>query len=236
MNVTLITPTGDRPEAWALCEKWMARQTRQPDRWLVGDDGEEPTVFTMGQQVHRVASLPKGSKKARVRRNFAQLLGHCPVSYDDVIVSIEDDDWYAPTYIEEMVAALERAGPPTSPLYGPLVSPQRMVMYHVRHRAVLGDGPFSEDWSQSASMIHPFQAAFSSVIAGRLRRTQVFDDLGTQLCYRDVPRCAVGMKGMPGRPNASAKPKNPSFWKQKADLAEIIGEEDAREYAQYATA
>ena len=38
-KITVITCTGDRPEAFKLCRTWMSRQTRKPDQWIVVDDG-----------------------------------------------------------------------------------------------------------------------------------------------------------------------------------------------------
>ena len=46
--LTLLTATGCRPEAWALCERWMARQTYAGTvRWVIVDDGpdEQPITF-----------------------------------------------------------------------------------------------------------------------------------------------------------------------------------------------
>lgn len=45
--LTLVTATGARPEAWALCERWMLRQTfAGPVRWVIVDDGPEPQPIT----------------------------------------------------------------------------------------------------------------------------------------------------------------------------------------------
>ena len=52
--ITLITPTGDRHEAFALCEKWIGRQSYIGQiQWVVVDDGHEPTETTLGQEVLR---------------------------------------------------------------------------------------------------------------------------------------------------------------------------------------
>jgi hypothetical protein len=52
-RIVLVTPTGDRPEAFALCEKYVASQTVKPDVWIVVDDGEVPAVCTMKQHYIR---------------------------------------------------------------------------------------------------------------------------------------------------------------------------------------
>ena len=49
-GVTLITPTGDRPQCFRLCEHWMRRQTYDGTvQWIVVDDGHSPTRATQGQ-------------------------------------------------------------------------------------------------------------------------------------------------------------------------------------------
>jgi hypothetical protein len=45
-HFTVITPTGDRPETFALCERYLYRQTLKPSKWIVVDDGIKYT--TMG--------------------------------------------------------------------------------------------------------------------------------------------------------------------------------------------
>lgn len=46
----LLTATGARPEAWALCEQWMARQDYAgPVHWVIVDDGETPQPITFSR-------------------------------------------------------------------------------------------------------------------------------------------------------------------------------------------
>ncbi len=44
LRLTLVTCTRDRPEAFALTELWISRQTIKPHEWLVFDDGNEPLI------------------------------------------------------------------------------------------------------------------------------------------------------------------------------------------------
>ncbi len=74
MKISAITCTYERPQALKLCEKYMARQTRQPDQWLILD-GSGP----MSDKVLRAVS--------------SGIEG-------DVLVFFEDDDYYFPTWIE----------------------------------------------------------------------------------------------------------------------------------------
>jgi len=46
--LTLLTATGCRPQAWAICEELMRRQSYAgPVKWIIVDDGEvaQPITF-----------------------------------------------------------------------------------------------------------------------------------------------------------------------------------------------
>lgn len=102
-EVTLITCTGDRPEAFRLCEHYMARQTHQDFNWIVVDDGETPTETTKGQQYIRLE--PAKSPPESFRRNLS--VGLSAASAKKVLF-IEDDDLYLPFYVELMCRLLDR--------------------------------------------------------------------------------------------------------------------------------
>jgi glycosyltransferase involved in cell wall biosynthesis len=100
--VSLITPTCDRPVAFALTEAFMGRQTRQPDEWIVADGGRTPLTCTRGQRHVLGAAINPGPE------NFAaNVLRAVDAATGDLIVVIEDDDWYHPTHIEQLVARFD---------------------------------------------------------------------------------------------------------------------------------
>src|SRR6185369_16758975 len=99
--ITAITPTADRPEAFALCERWMARQTIKPDQWIVADGGQVPVRCTMGQtHIHD----PRPAGAANLAHN---LLNAISAVKGEVVAIVEDDDWYSPKHLETMVRLLE---------------------------------------------------------------------------------------------------------------------------------
>lgn len=102
-HLTLITPTCDRPAGFALAERWMRRQTVQPDDWIVADGGTTPVTCTLGQR-HIHHPRPPG---------VGNFLGNLSAALDgaagEVLVFIEDDDWYAPTHLEQLLAQLAAA-------------------------------------------------------------------------------------------------------------------------------
>ena len=104
MELTILTCTGDRPEQFRHCEVYMARQTLQATRWIVVDDGRTPTVVTMGQSVIR------RGPSATVAESFCgNLLEGLHSVRTPAVAIIEDDDWYAPGWLEACVNGLRTA-------------------------------------------------------------------------------------------------------------------------------
>lgn len=103
-GVTVITPTGDRPLAFALCQRWMRRQTRQPDQWIVVDDGKTPLI--PGPTMQYVRREPRSDDPKHTL--ITNLAAAVPLIRGNKILIMEDDEYYAPRYIEEMASRLEK--------------------------------------------------------------------------------------------------------------------------------
>lgn len=102
--LTLITPTGDRPQGFARVERWLARQTwTGRTQWIVVDDGLTPTQVTAGQQYIR-RSRETDRVGQTLNLNLRTALPH--VQHDHVLV-VEDDDWYPPNYLADMAELLD---------------------------------------------------------------------------------------------------------------------------------
>jgi len=97
--ITAITPTGDRPLAFSLCRRWMEGQTQKPDQWIVVDDGKKPMKPFDGIDYVRRDPLPS-DPKFTLAENLKAAIPHIK---GDQILIIEDDEYYAPRYIEEMI-------------------------------------------------------------------------------------------------------------------------------------
>lgn len=103
MNVTLITPTADRPAAWPLIERWMAAQTVRPTQWVVADDGEHPAPLTMGQtHIRRPRTHTGGASLAH------NILAAIPHVTGDAVLIVEDDDYYRSGHIEVCTEELRK--------------------------------------------------------------------------------------------------------------------------------
>ncbi len=192
-GVSIITPTGDRPVAFALAERWVARQTRPPEQWIVVDDGRVETTPRAGQEYVR-RSEPNVAGPS-LNRNLIVALRR--VRHEFVVV-VEDDDWYSPTYLERMVAHLQET---------PLAGEGRARYYNVRNRG----------YRQLVNHRHASlcQTGFSSKLVAPiaedaralLRCSTPFVDLRIWRHFRQrgvgrvfaQENLAVGIKGMPGR-------------------------------------
>jgi hypothetical protein len=107
--ITLITPTGSRPQAFALCEKYMARQTYKGDiQWVIIDDSpNNPTVCTMNQEYY-VGPLEwkVGINTQRYSLDLAIKKVH---KESNAVFIIEDDDFFHKSYLETQLEFLKHA-------------------------------------------------------------------------------------------------------------------------------
>lgn len=184
--LTVITPTGGRPEAFALCEKWVARQTLQPDEWLVVDDCDPPTKMTMRQRVIRPTSLWAGGNTQF--RNMILLLEAVKT---ELVVVVEDDDYVGPRYLEQQVQRLEQA-----PLTGE--TPSRYFNVHFRTYRQWNNteqASFCQTAFRSCMIPHIIQLCH----AERWLDLNLWQNFGKSHGYLSRGDQVVGIKGMPGR-------------------------------------
>jgi hypothetical protein len=110
MKLMCITPTGDRELAFSLCQKWMLQQTVKPDKWVVIDDGHIPIPIEQlnnnlsFMEYVRREPLPSDPQHTLLL-NIRKALGYCD---EGSVLFIEDDEYYAPEYVEVMKELLTR--------------------------------------------------------------------------------------------------------------------------------
>lgn len=230
MNITLITPTGDRPEAFALCERYMRRQTKQPMQWLVYDDGKIPTECTMGQEYYYCPEFAgQGSLAKKIFDAFK-----CGKIKGDAAAIIEDDDWYSKDYLQTQANAMTVHNTD-------LVGEGCALYYNVARRW----------WYEHGNMRH---ASLCQTVIGRklfplvadlcMRNHNPFLDVRlwqfAEKKYMYPPlrnkRLLVGIKSMPGRPGYGTghnKDRNANQDPKLGKLISLIGPHDARVYSQF---
>lgn len=104
--ISIITTSTKRPRQFALLEKYVQRQTIDFQEWIVVGEDHAGYSFNLGQKViqRSAANDPVGLHS--ICGNTAEALKH--VSYDKVAI-LDDDDWFAPGYLESVNNALDVA-------------------------------------------------------------------------------------------------------------------------------
>ena len=195
-KVTAITPTGDRPLAFALCQQWMKNQTRPPDQWLVVDDGKVPMIPSWGMQYVRREPQPEDPKHTLALNLRAAL----PLIQGDNVVIIEDDEYYAPDYIKEMSRQLDehRVVGIMRAKYYHIVSGGYMQIANTAH-ASLAETGFKKSFIPTVKEL--LEASSNPFLDTRL--WQKAGSLGYLFVDAKKP-LYLGMKGLPGRAGIGA--------------------------------
>jgi hypothetical protein len=101
-RVSIITPTGNRPRFLLAARNFVLNQTYPDLEWLIVDDGAEPIDRQSDFHAprihyqHSADALSIGEKRNRLVQRAT----------GEFIVQFDDDDYYAPDYVQTMVATL----------------------------------------------------------------------------------------------------------------------------------
>lgn len=105
--ITIITCTTDRELCFERCEFYGRRCLEQFDgeaQWLVCDGGKRPVNTTQGQE-----HVYNGYTADPLTNFHINLWSGVVRARHDILVFFEDDDYYAPDYLREIVSAIELA-------------------------------------------------------------------------------------------------------------------------------
>ena len=192
--LTLLTMTGERPEAFALCQRWMARQTYTGAvRWVIVDDGRQPCSLAgipEDWSIDLVLPDPVWSPGQNTQaRNIHA--GLDIIGTSERVVIIEDDDWYAPNWLETVADALDKAE---------LVGETRARYYNVAQRK----HKTHENHTHASLCSTALRGAALSTLKSVCRPSIQFIDILLWQAHSDKHlfqgEGVVGIKGLPGRP------------------------------------
>lgn len=190
MRLSVVTPTCGRPEAMRLCRMWQERQTVEPHEWLIVEEFVREPGW----------------------RNYcANLRSAVERAAGDAIVIVEDDDWYAPRYLELVAAWLGDFD---------VIGNQHTRYYDLRRRSWLSVRKHISPLSQTAFRIE-HRDLFLEVLSGVSHIDKPYVDRDTTetvdsgfwsaVRQRAIPFAApmapyrwLGIKGMPGSGQISA--------------------------------
>jgi len=218
-NITFITPTGDRPLTFALCQKWVKQQTLQPTQWIIVDDGKVPATQTIVMDnIYYLRREPQPDDPQHTL--LANLKVALPLVMGDKIMVIEDDDYYAPKYAETMAAKLE--------------DDEIVGIYNGRYYYLPTGGNCRAGNERHASLAstafrRSFLVKFNKLVNTetgaldmRLWRTIKKGDRG-HLFLDDSEPLYVGMKGAPGRPGKGGS-HTPISWRYQQSSFDVSQE------------
>ena len=226
MNLTAVTATCDRPEAFMLCQIWMSRQGKAPMQWIVLDDGLRPARCIMGQEYMHFAGW-------RGHWSLSQKISHLCSSgmvKGDAVVFFEDDDWYAPGWLEFCDRELEHYA---------MVGEGNAIYYNVTYRRWFGHGNMGHASLCSTAIRKTELPALQEQCKdpNPFVDSRMWDRMQcSKRVFNNEPHSlVVGIKGMPGTPGYGHGhgPHDPSS-KDDYDLTvlkSLVGED----YKVYAT-
>lgn len=193
--LTLLTVTGERPQAFALCERWMAAQTYTGQvRWVIVDDGRtaqeinfEPQRGIWHVEVYRPDPPWQPGQNTQARNLLA---GLSVIKNSERLVIIEDDDYYAPGWLETVDKQLDKAQ---------LVGETNARYYNVGKR--IGKEMQNKTHSSLCSTAMRDQAieTFRSVCRPKIQFIDILLWQAHSDCHLFPGHQVVGIKGLPGR-------------------------------------
>lgn len=204
MKIDVITPSGERPEALALCREYVARQTYQ--------------------DINHIVVETSGTIAANLVLLLDQVTG-------DAVVVFEDDDWYHPKWVEYCVERLQKF-PMVGELHTryyhlPLRKHRDM---ETARRASLCNTAFRPEMIPH---LRGACAAGHLGVDARFWANALLDGNPSHL-NRGPLFYVVGMKGLPGRPGMGAGHNANFYMTPRDDnyavLRSWVGEDDAAHY------
>jgi hypothetical protein len=241
VDLCAITPTGDRPEAFRLCERWMENQTVKPAQWIMVDDGLIPQTITsplVTQYIRR--ERQPGEPPHTLVVNVLAALKQVTAGN---IAFFEDDEYYYPNYLEGMFGGLQWLGKAEGArVKVGIVGQENSLYYRLPER----EYKMMHNYGR-ASLCVTAVAGFNIHLVKEaceacLRERTPFLDMKI---WHAIPkldrwltqgRLHIGMKGMPGRRGTTHgwQTEKREGWTRDADckvLKDLLGDNDFVVYA-----
>lgn len=229
--ITYITCTGERQEAFSQCEKYLERQTyKGPVQWIVVDDGRVSTKTKLPCEYYRGPKIwQEGFNTQRLNMDLA-LTKVNPAS--TAIFFIEDDDWYAPTFVQTFLNLLK---------FGDIVGLADTAYYNIKIPGIKKMRNFAHaSLCQTAINTVLFPQVVKAVNSGEkyfdIELWKYANELNTKSILIQDPKLSIGMKGLKGRSGIGIGHKDRGYQLDNnfKQLEELIGVNDGLFYRQQA--
>ncbi len=216
--IACLTPTGDRPESLALSKMYFERaaaQVGQDVKWFVVDDGITP--FNPSGCVY-LRRTPDGPNS--LGRNLLHGFANGVLDAEFILIW-EDDDWYAPTRIDNQVRQLNRWS-----LHGY----SKTIYYNLNAHGYYQHENFQHSSLFETAMRQEAAQTFQVVIKRNIDNPFLDILLWKAVKGHCDPHCrqAIGIKGAKGRGGLGSGHKGGLNY-TKSCLGDFIGE-DSKNY------
>lgn len=194
--IQLLTASGARPWCLLQCAKMMAGQSYTGKVvWIIVDDGPEPsTLPAMPEnfEVRVIRPEPFWQPGQNTQgRNLEIGLEQC--SSDFPLLIIEDDDWYCPTWLEEVSKLLQTYE---------MVGEDRAFYYNVRVRRYFQHQNVNHSSLCSTATIGAATDHFRTLVGESAKKYIDIDLWGLFHGKKKLMEWkgrVIGLKGLPGR-------------------------------------
>lgn len=187
--LSVITPTGGRPEAFAVLAECIRRQTCRDFEWVIVDDCDPETdVPAVHDRITRVRPQPRWQPGQNTQAR--NLLEGIKAARGDAIAVMEDDDWYCDEWIAQCIewaSEHELAGEGDSHYYN-VANGTGRAMCNTRHASLCATVLRGAALDRLVSICRD---------GGKLIDCRLWAGGGHFEPWRGR---VVGIKGMPGRP------------------------------------
>lgn len=230
--IYLLTPTGGRPEAFALLVRYIVTQNyRDEMHWVVVDDCEPETKMPERLPWHIRVELvrPQWRWQPGVNTQAACLMvGLAHVPEDARLLIIEDDDVYLPQHVANMAGALEHyelVGEQVAKYYNIATQRQRSIP-SARHASLASTGVRGG----ALSALRAIVGGGSTTKGIDFKLWQSYKGRKRLLDTQNV----IGIKGLPGRAGIGVGHRATFGTPDNADvLGSWIGKHRAARYDQF---
>lgn len=112
-KIVLLTASGDRGKTINLVTRWIEQQTVQHGDWIIVDDSAVKYTLPThagGWKIHHVyrgACLEQDHGLTSQSKNYLIGIQIIKSMSADIVIMIGDDDYYASTYVEDMMHYME---------------------------------------------------------------------------------------------------------------------------------
>jgi hypothetical protein len=220
IGISLITPTGMRPESLKRCAQYVARFDHSfPVQWIVVDDGEKTSIDIVGDVELKDITLSFIRPNHRWQHNANTLalniLEALPHIFYGYVAFIEDDDFYSQHYLTHLMNSFEQGyliiGETPSRYYH-VPTKQYRVLENQYHASLCQTAISSKLLTCLEAVLTASNGKFIDVTlwneAVKLKRYGFYSN-----------ELVVGMKGLPGRPGIGIghRPEQGSGWRSDID-------------------